>query len=68
MLDFLYKAALLTLGIGCMVAIIPLYIWGATGSWRAAMHALGSYIKIMGFLLAVGGGIGLLMSLGDLID
>ena len=67
MIEILYKAALLLLGVAGMVAIVPLYVWGATGSWRAARHALWSYLRIVGSLAAVGAVAGLFMALGDWI-
>lgn len=50
-----------------MVAIVPLMIWGGTGSWKHAMHALRSYLWILGGLAVLGGGLGLLMVLADWI-
>jgi len=64
MIEILYKAALLLLGVA---GIVPLYVWGATGSWRAARHALWSYLRIVGSLAAVGAVAGLFMALGDWI-
>lgn len=44
-----------------MLAIVPLWVWGATGSWRRALQAGGTYLLILFMLLAVGAGLGLLM-------
>lgn len=47
---------------GALFLIVPLMIWGNTGSWRHALHALKVYLQIMAGLAAVGGGVGLLMA------
>lgn len=48
-----------------MVSIIPLYVWGATGDWRHALTALRQYLKIIGALLLIGGGLGLAMAVSE---
>ena len=48
-----------------MFAIVPLMVWGGTGSWRHAMHAFGMYLKIMLGLVVVGGGFGLAMAFAE---
>jgi hypothetical protein len=48
---------------GAMVALVPLIVWGATGNWRHALYALRRYLVIMAWLAALGGGLGLLMAL-----
>ena len=50
-----------------MFAIVPLMIWGGTGSWRHALHALRSFLGIMLGLAAVGGGLALLMVAAEYI-
>ena len=50
-----------------MFAIVPLMVWGGTGDWRRALQALKQYLMVLGGLALVGGGIGLLMSLSQLI-
>lgn len=51
---------------GGMIAIVPLWIWGATGgNWRAALRALRSYLGILAGLVVVGGGFGLLMAVSE---
>lgn len=63
MREFLITAAVCA----AMIAIVPLMIWGGTGSWKHAMHALRSYLGILGGLAVLGGGVGLLMVLADWI-
>ncbi len=36
-----------------LVALVPLFVLGATGSWRHALHALREYAVAMGLLLGV---------------
>lgn len=48
-----------------MTLIIPLMIAGGTGSWRAGWEAWKSYLKIMGGMVAIGGGFGLLMAASE---
>jgi len=43
-----------------MSAIIPLMVWGGSGSWRHGLHAWASWAKIMGGFVLVGGGLGLI--------
>jgi hypothetical protein len=45
-----------------MLAIVPLMVWGGSGSLRHAMHALKVYLQILGGLAVLGGGVGLLMA------
>jgi hypothetical protein len=35
------------------VSIIPLMVWGGSGSWRRALQALREYLAIMGTLVAM---------------
>ena len=51
------------LAIIAMFAIVPLYIWGATGDWRQAVTAGRQYLKIMGAFLLIGGGVAVLMTI-----
>lgn len=48
-----------------MFAIVPLYVWGATGNWRHALHALKQYLGILGGLALVGGGLGVIMAIAE---
>lgn len=49
-----------TLGaIFVMTLIIPLMVWGGSGSLKAAVRALREYWLIMGALVAIGGGVAL---------
>ncbi len=50
-----------------MVALVPLIVWGATGSWRHAMLALRRYVVIMLGFVVVGGGLGLAMVASGLL-
>lgn len=61
MSEFLLTVA----GIGAMVLIVPLMVWGGTGDWRHALHALLSYLKIMGAFVIVGGGFGVVMAFAE---
>jgi hypothetical protein len=36
-----------------MISIIPLMVWGGSGDWRRALHALREYLAIMGALVGV---------------
>jgi hypothetical protein len=49
--------------IAAMSMVIPLYIWGASGSWRHGLHAWKQWALIMGVIALVGGGLGALASL-----
>jgi hypothetical protein len=51
------------LACAALVALVPLYVWGATGNWRHAVHALREYGKAM----AVPIGIGLVFAAAALI-
>lgn len=48
-----------------LFAIVPLMIWGGTGSWRHALHALKEYAGIMFGFVVVGGGFGLIMAFAE---
>jgi hypothetical protein len=63
MREFLLTSAVII----AMFAIVPLMIWGGTGSWRHALHALRSFLGIMLGLAAVGGGLALLMVAAEYI-
>lgn len=51
MSSFLKAAAV----IACMVLIIPLCVWGGSGSLRQGMEALKQYLTIMGVAVAAVG-------------
>ena len=59
------KALLFTAACVGMLSIVPLMVWGGTGDWRHAWHACKSYLKIMGAMVAVGGGFGLFMAITE---
>ena len=46
-----------------LLAIVPLYIWGSSASWRQALRACGEYLMVMGLIVGIGGGLGLLSAL-----
>ncbi len=63
-----WKSTLLTLAAcAAMFAIVPLMVWGGTGSWRRALEALRQYLGVLGLLALAGGGLGLLMALAEFI-
>jgi hypothetical protein len=37
-----------------MIGLVPLWIWGATGSWRHALYALKQYSRILLSLFTIG--------------
>ena len=51
MVTFLKTVAVLA----CMVLIVPLAVWGGSGSLRHAWHALKSYLLVMGILVGIAG-------------
>jgi len=48
-----------------LLAIVPLYVWGASGSWRQALRACREYLMVMGAIVGIGGGLGLLLALAS---
>lgn len=67
-MDYLW-VAFKTLGaIFVMTLIIPAMVWGGTGSFKRAMHALRTYWFIMGGAFLVVGGLALLVTLLEFID
>lgn len=42
------------LGVGALVALVPLYVWAATGSRVQAVRALRGYAGFLGALVALG--------------
>lgn len=59
------KTLALAGAVAAMWSIVPLMVWGGTGSWRRALEALRQYLLVLGGLALVGGGVGLLMALGQ---
>lgn len=56
------------LGIGtiaAMVAIIPLMVWGGSGSLSRAWEALRQYLIGMGVFVLVVGGFGMVMAIAE---
>ena len=37
-------------GFAALLAVIPLFIWGATGSWRHGLWALRQYLRAMAWV------------------
>ena len=37
-----------------MTLIIPLTVWGGSGSWRAGLYAFKRYLQIMGYIVGAG--------------
>lgn len=64
-MDNLWTALKLAAAITVMSAIIPLMIWGGSGSWRAGLHAWASWAKIMGGMTLIFGGFGVLMAIAE---
>lgn len=64
-MENLWTALKLAAAITVMSMVIPLMIWGGTGSWRAALHAWGSWAKIMGGAFLIFGGFGLIMAISE---
>lgn len=56
MLTFLKTAA----AIACFIALVPLSVLAATGSWSRAREALKGYLTAMGVIVVVGAGAGLI--------
>ena len=48
-----------------LLAIVPLMVWGGTGSWSHALHALRQYAGIILGFVVVGGGVGLIMAFAE---
>lgn len=60
------KSFLITVAVCAgLMAIVPLMVWGGSGSWRHALHALKWYAAILGGLFAIGGGLGLLAAISE---
>lgn len=51
------------LAVLCMTLIIPLAIWGATGSFKHAMFAWGRYLRIMALIALPGVGLALIIAM-----
>lgn len=63
-----WQKTLALIGTLCaMWAIVPLMVWGGTGSLQRAFEALKQYLMVLGLLALAGGGVGLLMSLATWI-
>lgn len=51
-----------------MIGIVPLWIWGATGSWRHALYALKQYSKILLSMFAIGTALACIVLLSQYLD
>lgn len=59
-----WQKTLALIGALCaMWAIVPLMVWGGTGSLSRAFQALRQYLMVLGLLALAGGGVGLIMAL-----
>lgn len=67
MVEVLYTTAKTLAAIFVMSLIVPLIVWGGSGSWRRALEALRGWWLIVGALFAIGGGAGLLAVLMEAI-
>jgi hypothetical protein len=66
-MDHLWVAVKTLGAIFVMTLIIPLMVWGGSGSWRRAVHALRSYWLIMGGAFLLVGGLALVVTLMEFI-
>lgn len=64
-MENLWTAIKTIAAIAVMSAIIPLMIWGGTGSFKHALFAWKSWAKIMGTIVVIGGGFGLCMAISE---
>lgn len=64
-MENLWTALKTIAAIAVMSAIIPIMIWGGTGSFKHALFAWKSWAKIMGAMTLIGGGFGLLMAISE---
>lgn len=55
------------LAVAAMWAIVPIMVWGGTGSFRRAMQALRQYLGVLGMLAVAGVGVAAIVLLAQLI-
>ena len=55
------------LAVAAMWAIVPLMVWGGTGSLSRALQALRQYLGVLGMLAAAGVGVAALVLLAQVI-
>lgn len=67
-MDYLWTAFKTLAGIFVMSLIVPLMVWGGSGSWRRAFGALRTWWLIVGGAFVVIGGLALLMVALEAID
>lgn len=61
-----WQKALALVAVCCaMWAIVPLMVWAGTGNWRRAADALRQYLLVLAGLALAGGGVGLLVVIGQ---
>ena len=65
---YLINAAKVLAAIFVMSLIVPLMVWGGSGSWRRAFGALRTWWLIVGGAALVIGGLALLLTVLELID
>lgn len=61
----IWKILLLIAAIAAMWSIVPLMVWAGSGDWRRAVEALRDYAAIMGTLVAVVGGLAVVMLIAE---
>ena len=64
-MENLWTAVKTFAAIAVMSAIIPIMVWGGSGSWRHAVGAWKSWAKVMVGFLAIGGGFGILAIISE---
>jgi len=61
------KTLALAAACAALWGIVPLMVWGGTGSWRRALQALRQYLMVLAGFAVLGGGVGMLMVLAGAI-
>lgn len=51
-----------------MIGLVPLWIWGATASWRHALYALKQYGSILASIFAIGTVLACIVLLSQFLD
>jgi hypothetical protein len=54
--------------VAALIAVIPLIVWAGTSSWRHAMHALRSYLRIAAWAIVAVGGLALAVSFAEVTN
>lgn len=66
-MDYLWTAAKTLAAIFVMSLIVPLMVWGGSGSWRRALGALRTWWLIIGSAFVAVGALALLLTLAEFI-